>query len=374
MIQFLSQQNPEIFHNTTVLVRLDLNVPLIDGRVAVSDAGRIHASIPTLEYLRNAGARTVIVSHIGRESHETLRPVADFLNTIIPVDFVSAYDTNMQPGDIVMLENLRQHPGEETNDSSFVAKLVTGIDYYVNDAFAVCHRTHASVVGVPQVLGHTKCFAGFQLEREIHFLDQGLHPQHPAVLIMGGAKFETKLPVITSMLPQVGHVIMGGALLNNFLVRMGYEIGKSLVDEHANIDGLISNEKIIIPQRVISQGEQRGIERDITEVLLNERIVDIAPSSFDIADIADVLHNAKTIIWNGPMGNYENGYTAGTEKLIRMIAGTDAMKIIGGGDSVALIEQLHLSEKFDFLSTGGGAMLEYLAQNGSLPGIAVLQK
>lgn len=346
MIQYLSQQNPEIFHNKKVLVRLDLNVPMTDGVITANDASRIVASLPTLQYLQNAGAIITIISHIGRSPEESLDPVITYLDTLIKLD------------NITILPNLRSNPGEELNDPVFAASLCEGQDYYVNDAFAVSHRAHASVVGMPSIMGAQQCFAGLQLEREIEFLNQALSPQSPSLLIMGGAKFETKLPVIETLLPLVDHVLVGGALLNNFLKSSGIDIGDSLIDPDADIDHLIHNPKIIIPDNLVWQ---------------DNKILDIDPAYFNNPEIRQIITKAQTIIWNGPMGYYEWGFTAGTEILTRLLAESSGTKIIGGGDSVALIEQLHLTDKFNFLSTGGGAMLEYLAHHGSLPGIDVLK-
>lgn len=207
-------------------------------------------------------------------------------------------------------------------------------------------------------MGHERCFAGFQLEHEIEFLNKALHPVSPSLLIMGGAKFETKLPVIETLLPLVDHVIVGGALLNNFLKSSGVDIGDSLIDPDARIDHLVHNPKIIIPNSLVWQ---------------DNKILDVSLEYFNSPEIIEIIKNAQTIIWNGPMGYYEGGFTAGTETLTRLLAESTGTKIIGGGDSVALIEQLNLADKFDFLSTGGGAMLEYLGNNGSLPGIDILQ-
>lgn len=345
MIQYLSQQNPEIFHNKKVLVRLDLNVPVTDGVITDSDASRIIASLLTLQYLQNAGAIITIVSHIGRKPEESLDPVITYLRTLINLD------------NITILPNLRSNPGEELNDPVFAASLCEGQDYYVNDAFAVSHRAHASVVGVPVLMGHDKCFVGLQLEHEIEFLNRALSPQSPSLLIMGGAKFETKLPVIETLLPLVDHILIGGALLNNFLKSSGIEIGDSLIDPDAHIDHLVNNPKIIIPDKLVWD---------------NNKILDVDLEYFNSPHIRNIVTNARTIIWNGPMGYYEGGFTQGTAALVRLLSESTGTKIIGGGDSVALIEQLHLTDKFDFLSTGGGAMLEYLGNNGSLPGIDVL--
>jgi len=368
----LSECSAEDLKGKRVLVRFDLNVPLSEGGgaelfVAETDADRIRKSLPTLEFLKEAGAQVIVISHIGRDPKETLRPVADYMK--IPLfPLIGFHVDELQLHPVVILENLRSDAREESNDPLFAELLAGYADLYVNDAFSVSHRAHASVVGIPQFL---PAYAGFQLTNEIENLDRALHPDHPALLIMGGAKFETKLPVITKLLPLVEHVFVGGALANNFFKEQGKEVGQSLIDTSAHLGSLVTDPKIILPYEVIVQNDQEsdhGVPgKSITQITTADRIVDvIIPES-----LAQVITDAKTIIWNGPMGNYENGFTKGTEDLARAIAKSEAFSIIGGGDSVTLIEQLGLEKDFGFLSTGGGAMLEYLVE-GTLPGIEAL--
>lgn len=341
----------EALQGKRVLVRLDLNVPVgDDGIVRESDADRIRKAMPTLEFLKNAGSKVIIISHIGRDPEESLKPVADYMQ--IPLAPLYGFDgSNLENGSVVMLENLRSDAREESNDETFARELATYGDIFVNDAFSVCHRAHASVVGIPKLL---PSYAGLQLEQEILHLNTAMHPEHPAVLIMGGAKFETKLPVIQKLLPIVDHCIIGGALANNFFKERGMDVQHSLIDEAAVLGDLIHDPKIIISDKLVWQ---------------ETRIVDLLVSD----DIKSVIQNANTIIWNGPMGNYENSFTQGTREIAEAIAKSGATSIVGGGDSVALIEQLGLADKFTFLSTGGGAMLEYLAQ-GTLVGIQALEQ
>jgi phosphoglycerate kinase len=354
-MKWLSQVQPEELHGKRVLVRLDLNVPSLE------DVDRITKSEPTITFLKNAGAKVIIISHIGRDPKESLKPVADYMNiplvTEIPEDF-----------QVVMLENLRQNPEEEANDEGFAKQLASCADVYVNDAFAVSHRAHASLVGIPKFL---PSYAGFQMEQEIAHLSQAFHPEHPSVLVLGGAKFETKLPVIRKLLPLMDTIIIGGALANNFYKEMGYDVGSSLIDDDATIKDLMHNPKIVVPTQVIIENEQGQLEKNITEVSQGDKIVDIAPTGLDTH--ANLFQEAKFILWNGPVGNYENGFTGGSKKIIDLISESGATSIVGGGDSVALIEQLGLEDKFTFLSTGGGAMLEYLA-NETLPGIEALEE
>ena len=347
-MQYLSQADAQIFNKKKVLVRLDFNVPISDsGVILESDTDRIHRSQKTIDFLKQAGAKIIIISHIGRDPQETLKPVAEYMH----ITLLEKYDEAVldQEG-IIMLENLRHDPREEKNDETFAKELAAYADYYVNDAFAVCHRQHASVVTVPQLL---PSFAGFQLEQEIQAMHQAMHPNHPALLIMGGAKFETKLPVIEQLLPSVDHVIIGGALANNFFKERGLDVGHSLIDTNTHLGDLIHNPKIVISDQLVWQ------ESRIVDILISE-------------EIRTLITQAQTIIWNGPMGNYENSFIQGTKDIAEAIAQTQAVSIVGGGDSIALIQQLGMSEKFTFLSTGGGAMLEYLAQ-GTLPGIEALK-
>lgn len=347
-MHYLSQTNPELFHKKKVIVRLDVNVPLSDeGVILETDTDRIKRSQKTLDFLKHAGAYVVIIAHIGRDPHETLQLIAEYMN----IPLVEKIDLELfNNHQIVMLENIRRDAREESNDPEFARELAQGMDYYVNDAFAACHRSHTSIVGIPKIL---KSFAGFQLEQEIHAMHQALDPKHPAVLIMGGAKFETKLPVIEQFLPKVDHVVIGGALANNFLKERGVDVKHSLVDEQAQLGDLIHHPKIIISDELVWQ------ESRIVDILINDTI-------------KQTIHEAYTIIWNGPMGNYENSFIQGTKQIAQAIAENSSTSIVGGGDSLAMIHQLGMADHFTFLSTGGGAMLQYLAQ-GSLPGIDVLE-
>lgn len=363
----ISECSTEDLKGKRVLVRFDLNVPVIEGEVLGTDADRIRKSMPTLDFLKSSGAQVIIISHIGRDPKETLAPVANYMG--IPLLPLSAFDASRAGSNpVVMLENLRSSKGEEENDPAFAEMLASWGDLYINDGFSVSHRAHASVVGVPRLL---PSYAGIQMGLETENLERALNPDHPALLVMGGAKFETKLPVITKLLPLVDHVFVGGALANNFFKERGGEVGQSLLDGTARLGDLVSDEKIILPSDVVVQNDlesDHGIPgKPLSQVTAADRIVDvIVPEA-----LVRAVSEAKTVIWNGPMGNYENGFTKGTEDLARLIAGSEAFSIIGGGDSVTLIEQLGLEKDFGFLSTGGGAMLEYLAQ-GTLPGIEAL--
>ena len=375
-MNYLSQQNPADFHGKRVILRLDLNVPLNDsGHVESSDADRITKSLPILKWLAHAGAKTIVISHIGRDPKESLRPVARYMESVTTIGFdpelsgerLHEMIANMGNGHAILLENLRSNPGEEANDEAFAKSLAELGDIYVNDAFAVSHRAHASIVTIPKFLPH---FAGLQMEQEIAHLSKSFSPSAPSILVLGGAKFETKLPVISKFLTIVDHVVIGGALANNFYKSMGYEIGSSLVDAAADISALVGNSKIIVPGFVIVENEKGHETKKAADVARGDKIVDIAPEG--LQEHASLFADAKFVLWNGPMGNYENGFTDGSKKIVEMISQSGAESIVGGGDSVALVEELGLAEKFGFLSTGGGAMLEYLAQ-GTIPGIDALK-
>jgi len=356
-MKFLSQVQLEELKGKKVLLRLDLNEPSLEK------PDRIIKSMPTINFLKDAGAKVIIISHIGRDPEETLAPIAEYMHIPMTKEFDAEL---LEANQVIMLENLRQNPGEESNDEVFAQKLASYADIYVNDAFAVSHRAHASLVGVPKLL---PSYAGLQMEQEMNHLSQAFNPTSPSILVLGGAKFETKLPVIQKFLPIVDHIIIGGALVNDFYKEMGYEIGSSLVDDSANIKHLVGNSKILIPETVIVESEKGQSEKLVTEVIPGEKIVDIAENGLDV--YKDIFSNAQFVIWNGPLGNYENGFVAGTKKMVELIASSQGTSIVGGGDSVTLIEELGLADKFTFLSTGGGAMLEYLA-NETLPGIEAL--
>jgi phosphoglycerate kinase len=357
-MKFLSHLQPEELAGKKVLLRLDLNVPSLE------DTDRITKSLPTIEFLKNAGAKVIIISHIGRDPQETLQPIAKFMQIPFVKEFQpEILDTNQ----MVMLENLRQNPGEESKDELFAKKLASCADIYVNDAFAVSHRAHASIVGIPKFL---PSYVGLQFEQEISHLSQAFHPSHPSILVLGGAKFETKLPVIQKFLPIVDHILIGGALVNNFYKEMGYDVSSSLIDESASISHLIGNPKIIIPETVTVESDKGQQEKNVRDVVPGEKIVDISERGLE--SYKDIFAGAQFTIWNGPLGNYENGFVGGTKKMVELIASSQGTSIVGGGDSVALIEQLKLEGRFTFLSTGGGAMLEYLA-NETLPGIDALE-
>ncbi len=352
-----------------VLVRSGLNVPVENG-VVINDF-RIRKALPTLQFLHEEGAKIIVVAHIGREQDETLKPVATELEKHLPITFVQTRDTlnitAMHNGDIVLLENMRQDPREVANDDSFALELVRDVDIFVQDAFAVCHRQHTSIVGIPKLI---PSFGGLLLHDEITALTSALNPQHPALCILGGAKFSTKEPLIKKFLATYDDVFVGGALQNEILAARGFVVGKSVVEDGRVPEDILHNDALRDAIDVVAMApDETARTVRVGAVAPDEMIVDIGEET--IAAIAADIGKYKSILWNGPMGWYEKGYDAATAALAHAIADTDAYSIVGGGDTVAVIQKEHLEDKFDFVSTGGGAMLEFLL-NKSLPGIDAL--
>jgi len=376
---------------TRVLLRADFNVAVQGGKVV--DDFRIRKTIATLDFLKGKGANVVMVSHIdvvaGSKAKPTLRPVIESLNklgfpcefaeTIEEVQKISLEKGKKDAASFILLENIRNYPGEAANDPAFAKQLTTLGDIYVNDAFSVSHRAHASIVGVPKLLPH---FAGFQLALEVENLSKAFDPSHPFLFILGGAKFETKLPLVEKFLDKADTIFIGGALANDLFKAKGFEVGRSTISQASNdFDGLLSNIKIILPIDVVvdSVGEQKILEPD--KVSKDEKILDAGPKTLVLLE--EKIDAAKFILWNGPLGNYENGYKEPTHELARMIAHATkrgAKSIIGGGDTLAAIAELKQTggesldppeADFTFVSTGGGAMLDFLAK-GTLVGILSL--
>jgi len=360
-----------------VLLRTDFNISLgTKGVINQDEVMRIDESLETINYLKKQKARIIIVSHIGRDTKDSLAPVAEYLSKKIKLtflkgniqDFVHTHIEAMKPGDVLMLENLRQDSGETTNSSSFARGLSRLADIYVNDAFAVSHRRHASIVGVSKFL---PSYAGFLLEREVRELSQVLKkPKRPFFVIFGGAKFETKLPLIKKYIKLADAIVVGGALQNNFFKALGLEIGTSLSDEKKyNVGALLKTKKIILPEDIVVKRGSKTRIVDTHDVLPDEKIVDIGPKTVEM--IEAMIQKSKTVLWNGPLGLYEAGFSTSTEHVLKTLAKSSAKSIVGGGDTVVTIKKLKLQKKLSFVSTGGGAMLEFL-EKGKLPGIDAL--
>jgi phosphoglycerate kinase len=365
--------------NKVVLARVDFNVPFAKGKIG--DTFRILSSLPTIEFLKKKGAKVVLISHleIPGKINPSLLPVAKFLNKKVKIKFCASQDINkitleiekMKAGDVLLLENIRRFRGEKTNDMNLADDFASVADFYVNDAFPVSHRSHMSIVGIPKYL---PSFAGFQLEKEIKNLESVLqNKKHPFVFILGGAKFSTKMPLVKKYLKSADCVFLGGALVNSFFKAMGYEVGKSLIDDTDPkiLRALMKNKKLCLPIDVVAVNP-KGVARVCkpNEVKKDETILDIGPLSVKLLE--PMLTKAKLILWNGPMGKYESSFGGATKDILKILTKVKGETIIGGGDTVDLVNEMKIADKFSFVSTGGGATLEFLSK-GTLPGIKALK-
>ncbi len=374
-----------VFENIPILVRAALNVPVENDHV-VNDY-RLRRALSTVRFLTERGAKVILISHIGNKGTETLAPVARALATLIRgVSFcpetigAGAREAirALAPGGILVLENLRRNAGEQANDPAFSRELAALADVFVEDSFDTCHRAHASIIGVPKFL---PAYAGLLLEEETAALRGALDPTHPALAVIGGAKFKTKEAVLTALLASYDHVFVGGALANDFLKAAGKEVGKSLVSDAdpARVKELLANPKLMVPvDSLVIRADALGTLNaraearivPVEHVAPDEIILDHGPATSAL--IAALAPKMKNILWNGPLGNYENGFIDATDALARAIAASRAHSVVGGGDTIASIENLGLLPRFSFVSTGGGAMLDFLAK-GTLVGIEALE-
>jgi len=379
----------------TVFIRVDFNVPL-DRNRNITDDTRIRAVLPTINYCLEANAKVLLASHLGRphgqrSEQDSLAPVARRLAYRLhkKVKFapdcigpeVDKLKKKMKGGDVLLLENLRFHPQEEKNDPEFAKELMKGIDIYIDDAFAVAHRAHASVEAVTHFA--PVCVAGFLMRDEVLYFHKSMEePARPLVAIIGGAKISSKLAALINLLKHVDKMIVGGAMANTFLKAMGYEVGKSLVDDSllkAAKDlmstTLDKNVKFYLPvDCVVADRLERQAETKIVpvqEVPLDWVIVDIGPATVTL--FGEALQNAKTIIWNGPMGAFEyDAFSRGTMAMVHKVAESYALTIVGGGDTDVAVHKAGEFQKFSYVSTGGGAFLE-LMEGKKLPGISALE-
>lgn len=358
-----------------VIVRVDFNVPIINGKVR--DDFRIKKALPTIEFLVKKGAKVILLAHLGEDGSASLEPIANTLKKYIAVSFIktSLFSPitdeavlDQKKGTVILLENIRREKAEKENTSSFGRALSRFGDIYVNDAFSVSHRVHASVVGIPK---HIPSYAGFQLLDEVKHLSSVFTPPHPFLCIFGGAKFETKVPLVKKFIREADTIFIAGALMNTFFKTKGYEVGQSLVEEgNFGIPKLLKDTKIILPSDVVvAQGKVHKVV-SADRVSKDDVIVDIGTRS--VEELQKLILRSKCILWNGPLGKYESGFGGATEKILKTIALSKAKSVIGGGDTVALVDKLKLEKKLGFVSTGGGATLDFLAK-GTLPGIKALK-
>ena len=384
-----------------VLVRVDFNVPTENrgGKTRVTDDTRIRESLPTINYLRDHGAKTILMSHFGRPKGKpvekySLRPIGEYLHTLIHHPVIFSHDTigevpkkiigHMESGDVALLENVRFQPGEEANDPNFAKSLAELGDLYVNDAFGAAHRAHASTAGVTKIL--PKSAMGLLMEKELKHLKEGLEkPAKPFVVILGGAKVSDKIGVLKALMEKANTILIGGAMANTFLKAQGIPVGASRVE----------SDKVDLARELLELAKQRGVKFLVpVDVLEADEIgagadvrntsrlspqhgitdgwqaVDIGAAT--IALYQEEIARAETVVWNGPMGVFEiPEFGEGTIAIAEAMAQSGATTIIGGGDSVTAVKQAGLADKMTFISTGGGASLELL-EGKELPGVAAL--
>ncbi len=374
------------------LVRVDFNVPMEDGRIL--DDLRIRATLPTIRYLRERGARVVLCSHLGRPKGHVvdslrLAPVATRLSELLGSPVATATDcvgpeaeravAALQDGEVLLLENLRFHPEEEKNDEAFARALASLADVFVNDAFGAAHRAHASTEGVTHFL---PAVAGLLMEKELEYLERvAADPQRPLGAIIGGAKISDKIGVLRNLLPKTDVLIVGGGMANTFLKAQGHPVGESLVED----------ERLETAKALWAEAEQRQVQLLLpVDVVIADAFaanahskmvgVDEVPEGWRIMDVGsrsvvryrEALQPCKTVVWNGPLGVAEfPQFARGSEGMAQALADLDAVTVVGGGETAALVQEAGLAEKFDHVSTGGGAFLEFL-EGRELPGVAAL--
>ena len=379
-----SLKNIKNLKGKRVLVRVDFNVALKKGKVL--EESKIKASLPTLQYLLKKKAQIILITHVGRPEGKvvpelSVKPIAKVLSKMLKKK-VKIVDrkSEIQNNEVVMLENIRFFEGEEKNSDEFVRQIASIADMFVLDGFAVAHRESASVTGVTKYL---PSYAGFLVQKEIEGLNKILHkPKHPAVFIVGGAKIETKLPVIKNILKIADAVLVGGAIFNTYLKAKGYGVGASLVDDGFEKEAIstFSKKKIFKPIDVIV-GDKKGKKVRVVEIeniphticAGEEMILDIGPET--VKQFEKIISKAKTLVWNGAMGFFEVPvYANGTYEIVRALVTKShkgAYTVVGGGESILVLDQMNVKKKITFVSTGGGAMLEYLSGK-KLPGLKIL--
>ncbi len=379
-----------------VFLRVDYNVPL-DKQFQVKDDLRIRATLPSIKKILDNSGKVILASHLGRPKGKvvneySLRPVGEYLQKLLGQPVAMASDCigevvrkqvlEMKSGDVLLLENLRFHAGEEQDEEDFSRQLAGLADVYVNDAFAVSHRAHASVHGITH---HVRvCAAGYQLEKEVAYFHKSMDdPQRPLAMVIGGAKISTKIKLLENLITKADYMIIGGAMANTFLKAQGQEVGNSLAeDDHLETAARLLETagqrgvKVLLPvDAVVStslESPDNVRQVPVDQVPPNTQILDVGPKTIEVFET--VLKNCPTIVWNGPLGAFENPpFQAGTFALAQFLGNLKALTVVGGGDSAAAVKQAGVADKVSYVSTGGGAFLELL-EGKTLPGIAALEE
>ncbi|ACB85585.1 phosphoglycerate kinase [Natranaerobius thermophilus JW/NM-WN-LF] len=378
-----------------VFVRVDFNVPLDNGKI--TDETRVQKSLPTINYLREQGARVILASHLGRPKGQVkdefrMVPVKEKLEELLKTSVKKSSENDpsqaeaavnsLEDGEVLLLENLRFHPGEEENDEEFANALASLVDIYVNDAFGAAHRAHASTHGITQKISG-ECVAGLLMAQELKFLGESVdNPERPFVAVIGGAKISDKIGVIDRLIETANKVVIGGGMANTFLLAKGYQLGKSLVEEDAidkakellkKADNL--GVELMLPKDVVvaEKLEEKVANKTVKVEEIPENMMALDIGEETINEYSKVIKNGKTVIMNGPMGVFETEpFDHGTVEIAKAMGNSSGTTIVGGGDSVSAINKAGLEDKITHISTGGGASLKYL-EGKPLPGVQVLQ-